>query len=125
MGLVESRERMRMMERAEGLLAFEGLGAVEGLWGDSAAVAAVGAGLWLEAVEAALLVDAFPAGEGGGGDGAAGRVGDIVVTAGNLLPQLVFAAGRVLAADEGQDEGIAKESDLGTSILKIGHCGAS
>jgi hypothetical protein len=73
--------------------------------------------LGLEAVETALLVDALPAGEGGGGDGAAGRVGDVVVAAGDLLAQLMFAAGRVLAADEGQDEGIAEEGSLGTSIF--------
>jgi hypothetical protein len=75
--------------------------------------------LGLEAVEALLLVDAFPASEGGGGDGAAGGARDVIAAAGNLLSEFVFAAGRVLAADEGQDEGVAKESDLGT--LVFGH----
>jgi hypothetical protein len=107
------------------LLPFEDLGAVEGFRRDGATVAAVGARGRLEAVEAVLLVDAFPASKRGGGDGAAGRAGDVVVAVGDLLTQLVFAARWVLAANEGQDEGVAKEGDLGASIFRIGHSGAS
>jgi hypothetical protein len=110
---------------AERLLPFEDLGAVEGFRRDGATVAAVGARGRLEAVEAVLLVDAFPASKRGGGDGAAGRAGDVVVAVGDLLTQLVFAARWVLAANEGQDEGVAKEGDLGASIFRIGHSGAS
>ena len=71
----------------------------------------------LEAVEATLLVDALPASKGGGGDGAAGRAGEVVVAVGDLLAESAFAAGRVRAANEGQDEGIAEEGNLGTSIF--------
>lgn len=81
--------------------------------------------LGLEAVEAVLLVKPFPAGEGAGADGAAGRVRDVVVTGGDFSAQLVFATRRVLAADERQDEGVTKESDLGTSVFRFGHSSAS
>jgi hypothetical protein len=110
---------------AERLLAFEGLGAVEGFGGDGAAGATVGAGLGSEAVETVLLVDVLPAGERGSGDGATRGVRDVVGTAGDLLAQLALASGRVLAADERQDQGVAEEGDLGATILRIGHCGAS
>jgi hypothetical protein len=50
---------------------------------------------------------------------------DVIGAAGDLLAQLVLAAGRVLAADEGQDQSIAEEGDLGATILRSGHCGAS
>jgi hypothetical protein len=39
------------------------------------------------------------------------------VAAGDLLAELAFSTGRVLAANEGQDEGIAEEGNLGTSIF--------
>jgi hypothetical protein len=102
---------------AEGLLTLENFGAVEGFRGDGATVVTVGARCGLEAVEASLLVDALPASKGGDGDRAAGRAGDVVVAAGDLLAELAFSTGRVLAANEGQDEGIAEEGNLGTSIF--------
>jgi hypothetical protein len=106
---------------AERLLPFEGLGASEGFRRDSAAVAAIGARGGLEAVEAVFLVDALPAGEGGGGDRAAGGVGDVVGAAGDLLAESVFAARGVLAANEGQNEGVSEESNLSASIFRVRH----
>jgi hypothetical protein len=62
-------------------------------------------------------VDALPASKSGGGDRAAGRAGDVIVAAGDLLAESAFAAGRVLSANEGQDEGLAEEGNLGTTIF--------
>ena len=78
-------------------------------------------GLGLRPSKPCCLVDAFPAGEGGGADGAAGGVGDVVVAGGDLLPQPLLAAGWVLATQQGQDEGVAKEGDLGASWSAFGH----
>jgi hypothetical protein len=115
-GGVEGEDADDRAGGAERLLPFEDLGAIEGFRGDGATVAVIGARCGFEAVEAALLVDALPASKGGGGDGAAGGIGDVIRAAGDLLAESVFAAGRILAADERQNEGIAKESNLGTSI---------
>jgi hypothetical protein len=115
-GLVEREDTDDGAGGTEGLLPFEGLGAVESFRRDGATSALVGARSGLEAIKAALLVDALPASEGGGGEGASGRVGDVVGTVDDLSSQLLLAAGRVLAPDEGQDEGVAKESDFGTAI---------
>jgi hypothetical protein len=120
-GVVEGEDADDGAGRAQGLLALEGFGAVESLWGNGTTGAAVGARLGLEAVETLLLIDLFPAGESGGGEGAAGGIGDIVVAVGDLLAQPLLAAGRVLAPDQGQDEGVAEEGDLSASIFGIGH----
>ena len=92
-GLVEGEDFDDGASGTEGLLALEGFGAVEGLGGDGAGLASVASGLGLEAVEAFLLVEPFPAGEGGGADSAAGGVGDVVVASGDLLAQLLLAPG--------------------------------
>jgi hypothetical protein len=42
-----------------------------------------------------------------------------MAAAGDLLAQALLAAGRVVAADEGQNEGVAKEGDLGASVFSI------
>jgi hypothetical protein len=105
------------------LLSLEGFSPVEGVRRDSAGLAFVSPGLGFEALESALLADPFPAGESAGADGATGGVRDVVVSDGDLLAQLAFAARWVLAADEGQDEGVTKESDLGTSVFR--HSSAS
>jgi len=110
---------------AEGLLALEGFGPVEGLRRESAGLSFVSSRLGLEAVEAALLVETFPAGEGGGADGATGGVGDVVAAGGDLPSQLLLAPRRVLAPQQGQDERVAKEGDFGTSVFRVGHGSAS
>ena len=38
---------------------------------------------------------------------------------GDLLAQAVLAAGVVLAAQQGQDEGVAEEGDLGAAVFGI------
>ena len=83
------------------MLALEGLGAVEGLWGDGSRSALVAAWGGFEALEAVLAVAAFPAGEGGQADGTSGGAGDVVVAGGDLLAQAVLAAGVILAAAAG------------------------
>lgn len=114
-GLVEGEDFDDGTSGAEGLLSLEGFSPVEGVRRDGAGLAFVSPGFGLEALESALLVDPFPAGESAGADGATGGVGDVVVTGGDLLAQLAFAA-----RDEGQDEGVTKESDLGTSVFRHG-----
>jgi hypothetical protein len=108
-----------------GLLALEHLGPVESFEGDGAGLFPVGAGLGFETIKAFQAIEPFPAGEGGDADGAARRVGNLIAASGDFLPELLLAAWRVLAAQQGQDEGVAKERDLGQPILRIGHGTAS
>ena len=75
------------------MLPLEGFSPVEGVRRDGAGLAFVSSGLGLEAVESALSVEPFPAGEGAGADGAAGGVRDVVVASGDLLAQFILASG--------------------------------
>ena len=109
--------------RAVGLLALEGFGPVEGLGRDGAGLAPVAAGFGLEAVKAVLVVAAFPAGQGGHADGAAGGVGDLVVAGGDLLPQPALAAGLVVAPQQGQDERVPEQRNLGAPFFGIDSVG--
>jgi len=122
-GLVEGEDAGDGAGRAMGLLALESFGAVEGGRGDDPGLALVAAREGLEAVEAVGSVAAFPAGEGGNADSAAGGVGDVVVAGGDLLPQVPLAAGRVLVTQKGQDEGVTEEDDLGALIFGIDFVG--
>jgi hypothetical protein len=81
-GLVEGEDLDDGAGGAMGLLALEGLGAIEGFLRDGTGLTAVGAGLWFEPIEAVLAVDSLPAGEGGGTDGGARDVRNVVMTAG-------------------------------------------
>ena len=77
----------------EGMLPFEGFGPIESVQRDGAGLAFVSSGLGFEAVESALSVESFPAGEGAGADGAARGVRNIVVIGGDLLAQLLLSSG--------------------------------
>jgi hypothetical protein len=124
-GVIEFEQLDDGSRGAVGLLALERLGPVESFWGDGAGLFPVGARVRLETVKAFQAIETFPASESGDADGAARRVGDLVAASSDFLPQLLFAAWWVLAAQQGQDEGVAKERDLGQSILGIGHGTAS
>jgi len=75
--------------------------------------------LGLEVIEAVLSAAAFPASEGGDADGVAGRAGDVVVAGGDLSPRLPLAPAWVRATQQGQDERVAKEGDLGATVFRI------
>jgi hypothetical protein len=118
-GLVQPEDVGDGAARAVGLLAFEGFGPIEGWGRDGPGLTSVAAGLGLEAVEAPRPVPAFPALKGGHADGAAGGIGDVIAPGGDLLSQAALAAGRVLAAQQRQDQCVAKEGDLGPAFFRV------
>jgi hypothetical protein len=120
MGLVERKDLYDRACGAKGLLALERFCAVEGFRGKRPGMTVVRARLWFEALKAFLLVDTFPAGECGCADGVSGRVRDVVVLCGDPATHLLLAAGWVLAAQQGQDEGVTKEGDRGV-FVGVGH----
>ena len=85
-GVVEGEDVGHGAGRAVGLLSFESFGPVEGVGRDGAGLALVTPGFGLEALEALLSIATFPAAQGGGADGVAGGVRDVVVAGGDLLP---------------------------------------
>jgi hypothetical protein len=109
--------------RAEGLFPLEGLGPVEGFGRDGPGLAPVISELGLKALEAALLVAALPAGQGGHADGTPAGVRDVVLAGTGalwaLLSQQVFASRFVLAPQQGQKGGIPEESNLGVAFFGI------
>jgi hypothetical protein len=99
---------------AGGEFALEGFGAVEGVGGEDPRGAPVAAGSGLEGVKAAGAVGALPAAQGGAADGVALGVGDGMMLARDGGAQVALGAvARAVVAEEGQDEGIAEQGDLG------------
>ena len=86
-------------------------------------MAAVAAGLGLQSLKAILVVAALPAGQGRHADLAPAGVGDLVVAGSYQFPQTAFAAGLVLASQQGQDEPIAEKGNVGAAFLGIDSVG--
>jgi hypothetical protein len=99
--LIEGEDVNDRTRGAKGLLALEGLGTIDGVGGDGAGSAAVLAGFGFQPIKTLLAVMALPAGKGGRADGAAGRMGDVVVAFGDLLPLASFAARWELTPEQG------------------------
>ena len=103
---------------AAGQLTLEGLGAVEGFGREGTRSAAVGAWPGLEGVKAAGEVVLLPAAQGGDADGAALGVGDEVLLGGDGLADLALGAVALsVVAQQGQNEGVAEQSHLGSPRL--------
>jgi hypothetical protein len=124
-GLIEGEYLDDRASGAQRLLTLERLGAIEGLLRDGARLVTVGTRLGFEALKALFLVDALPPAERGRADGGARRIGNLVMTARDLLTQGLLAAGRIFAPDEGQDERVTKECDRGASVFGLGHINTS
>jgi len=124
-GLIEGQHRDDGAGRAVGLLTFKGLSAVEGLLRDNAGLTTIGAGLGFESIEPAFAVEPLPAGQRGRTDGGARRMGDVVLSAGDLLAQPLFPSGRIVVPQEGQDERVPEQRDFGASVFGLGHFSAS
>ncbi|MFQ5854312.1 MAG: hypothetical protein ACE5LU_01515 [Anaerolineae bacterium] len=65
-------------------------------------------GVGFQGLEAALAVLALPATQCGWPDAAASSVGDVVFLAGQLLQETAFLTGRVLLAQQRQDQGVSE-----------------
>lgn len=101
------------------LLAFERLGAVEGLGRDGPRPAAVIARFRLETIKAMLLVLALPTSQRWHADGTAGGVGDLVVTSSDLLAQAALVARLELVTQQGQDERVPEQRNGGATLFGI------
>jgi len=101
------------------LLAFEGLSPVQGGLGDGTLAAAIGAGPGFEGLKAATPVVALPLAESRCPYTAAATEGDVIFLAGQSGQETAFLAGGILAAQEGQDEGVAEEGHLGAFLFGI------
>lgn len=118
-GLVEREDLDDGARGSVWLFALQRLGAVQCLLRDCSGLALIGPGAGLQALETIGPVVTLPSSERRGAHGGARRVGNIVVAAGDALPQFLLPAGRMLAPHKREDERVPQQRNFGAPVFGL------